>query len=302
VIPPAWYAPLPSFLWQVALHSAIMGLIFYGWATRLGLPSGRAKRRLLALLLVLPFLTASVPGRTGLEFRERVAWLDSGRLLAVPLPWGLRVHHAVLLGAAMVVVLTVWQELLPALRRRGSATAAVPDALVRIVRSLPGWGRCRIAVAPADAITLATAGWPWRPRVIVSRGALRALGPEELAIALRHENAHWQGNRWARSHALFLVRLLQCYNPVALWAFREYCLEVEIECDAEAAGGGAARLLAGTLLKIYEATDRRDLATRAALRKRVDVLLGGGLRDDALPRASIAVAAALLLVTLPWIV
>ncbi len=302
MIPPAWYAPLPAFLWQVALHSWVMGLVFYGWAARLGLPSGRAKRRLLALLLVLPLLTAAVPGRAGLEFRERLAWLDSGRVLAVPLPWGFGVHHAVLLGAAMLVLLTLWQEVLPALRRRGTGAAEVPDPLAGAVRGLPGWGRCRIAVTASDAIALATTGWPWRPRVIVSRGALGALGAEELAIALRHENAHWQARRWARSQALFVLRLAQCYNPVALWAFREYCLEVEIECDAEAAAGGHARLLAGTLLKIYDSTDRRDLAARAALRKRVDVLLGGTVRDDALPGASIALATALLLMALPWIV
>jgi hypothetical protein len=302
VIPPAWYAPLPSFLWQVALHSSVMGLVFYGWASRVGLPSGRAKRRLLVLLLVLPLVTAAVPGRAGLEFRERWAWLDSGRLLAVPLPWGFRIHHAVLLGAALVLLLTAWQELWPALRRRGTDSAQAPDGLARAARRLPGWERCRVAVAPSDAITLATSGWPWRPRVVVSRGALRALGPEELAIALRHENAHWRRGRWLRSHALFLVRLLQSYHPVALWAFREYCLEVEIECDAEAAAGSDARLLAGTLLRIYETTDRRDVATRAALRKRVDVLLGDGLRDDALPGPAIAVATALLLGSLPWIV
>lgn len=302
MIPAAWSVPLPSFLWQVALHSSIMGFILYGWAVRLALPSGRAKRRLLALLLVLPLLTAAVPGRGGLDFRERLAWLDSGRLLAVPLPGGFRVHHAVLLAAAMILVLTLWQELAPALRRPRTTAVGVPDRVARLARSLPGWGRCAVRLASSDAITLATGGWPWRPRVIISRGALAGLGEEEMAIALRHENAHWQAHRWVRAHALFVVRLLQCYNPVALWAFREYCLEVEIECDAEAVAGGEARLLAGTLLKIYDSTDRRDVAARAALRKRVDVLLGSAPRDDALPGFSIAVASAILLVVLPWIV
>jgi len=302
VIPASWYAPLPSFLWQVALHSWIMGLVFYAWARGVGLASGGAKRRLLALLLVLPLLTAAVPGRVGLEFRERLAWLDSGRLLAVPLPAGLRVYHVVLLAGLMMVVLTVWQELLPALRRPRTSPAGVPERLAQLARSLPGWERCAVVLSPSEDIALATGGWPRRPRVIVSQGALGRMSEDELGTVLRHENAHWRRGRWVRAHALFLVRLLQCYNPVALWSFREYCIEVEIECDAEAVAGRDPRLLSRTLLRIYESTDRRDLAARAALRKRVDVLLGGGRQDDALPAATIVLAAVILLAVLPWCV
>lgn len=302
MIPAYWYAPLPSFLWQVALHASIMGIVFYGWALRMRVPSGRGKRRLLALVLLLPVLTAAVPGRSGLEFRERLAWLDSGRLLAMPLPGGLRAYHVVLVAALMMVVLTLWQELLPVLRRPATTTAGVPEGLVRLARSLPGWGRCGVRLAVVEAIILATSGWPWRPRVIVSRGALAALGEEELATALRHENAHWQRGRWARSHALFLLRLLQCYHPVALWAFREYCLEVEIECDAEAVAGGDPRLLSRTLFRLYESTDRRDVAARAALRKRVDALLDAPRPDETLSDLAIAVASAILLGVLPWVV
>jgi BlaR1 peptidase M56 len=302
VIPAYWYSPLPSFLWQVVLHSWILGMIFYAWAYHVQLPSGRAKRRLLAVLLILPLLTAAVPGRSGLDFRERIAWLDSGRLLAIPLPAGIRIYHVVLLVVVMTVALTVWQEVLPALARPRAGRAEVPERLAREARSLPGWSRCRILLNPSEGILLATDGLPGHPRLIVSRGALERLSEDELAIVVRHENAHWQAGRWGWSHALFLVRLIQCYNPVALWSFREYCLEVEIDCDAEAVAGRDARLLTRTLLTIYESTDRRDVAARSMLRKRVDVLLEDGRRDDALPVTTIVVAASLLLLVLPWVV
>ncbi len=302
MIPGYWYSPLPSFLWQVVLHSSIIGVIFYAWAHRLGLPSGRAKQRLLTALLVLPLLTAAIPGRSGLEFRERTAWLDSGRLLAVPLLDGARLYHVAFLVALMMVALTVWQELLPPLRRPRASSADVPGEVARLARRLPGWERCEVVLSPSEDILLATGGRPGRPRLIVSRGALGRLTGDELEVAVRHENAHWRGGRWTRSHALFLARLLQCYNPVALWSFREYCLEVEIACDADAVAGQDPRLLTRTLLKIYESTDRRDVAARSALRKRVDVLLGGGPCDDALPAATIAVAVSILLVVLPWVV
>jgi len=72
-MPDAWSAPFWSYLWQVALHSSVMGLILYVWAHRVGLPSGRTKRRLLMLLLVLPMLTAAVPGRDSVDFASALA-------------------------------------------------------------------------------------------------------------------------------------------------------------------------------------------------------------------------------------
>jgi len=274
----------------------------HAWAHRVHLPSGRSKRSLLAALLVLPLLTAAMPGRTGLEFHEQLAWLDSGRILAVPLGAGIRLYQIVLLVALLMVALTVWQEVVPAVRRRKTGFTKAPEELARLARSLRGWERCEVLMSPSGDILLATGGWPRRPRLIVSRGALGRLSEDELTTVLQHEHAHWQAGRWIRSHGLFLVRLLQCYNPVALWSFREYCLEVEIECDAAAVSGRDPKLLGRALLKIYESTDRRDVASRSALRKRVDVLLEGDRRDDGLPGATLVAALSILLVVLPWVV
>jgi Zn-dependent protease with chaperone function len=284
------------------LHSAIAGIVFYAWAQRRRLPSGRAKRRLLAVLLILPLITAAVPGRAGVAFRERLAWLDSRPVLAIPLFWGLRARDAVVAAAAMMVAVTIGQELLPVLRRRRPRLDA-PESLVQSARRLPGWERCQVMLTPGDEVALATGGRPGRPRLIVSRGALTRLAEDQLDMVLRHENAHWQGGRWIRAHALFLVRLLQCFNPVALLAFREYCLELEIECDAAAVAGRDARLLVRTLLMIYETTAPRDIAARSALRKRAAILLGDSpLDDDALPTPTLVAAAGILLVMLPWLV
>ncbi len=303
MIPSYWYAPLPSFLWQVVLHSSVAGFLLLAWARRIGLPSGRAKRRLLSLLLVLPLVTAAIPGRATLEFRARLAWLDSGRVLAIPLLGGVHVYHVALLVALTMIGLTAWQEVLPVLRRPVAAPGALPDSLLRLVRGLPGWERCEVTVGPAEAIALATGGWPRHPRLFISRGAMARLAEDELTVVIRHEHAHWQGGRWTWTHLLFLARLLQCHNPVALWTFREHCLEVEIECDAAAVAGQDPRLLARTLLAIYESIDRRDVAARSALRKRTEVLLGDDPKDDdALPVATLVTVSALLLLTLPWLV
>jgi hypothetical protein len=61
-------------------------------------------------------------------------------------------------------------------------------------------------------------------------------------------------------------------------------------------------MLARILLKIYETTDRRDIAARGSLRKRVDVLVGGGPSDAALPPLTLLAACTAMALVLPWIV
>lgn len=293
-----------SYLWQVALHSGTMGLILYLWVHRVGLPSGRTRQRLLALLLVLPMVTAAIPWRATVEFGERVAWLNSARLLAIPLPVGFEgVHlaHALATGGALMVLITIWQEILPALRPRAPSDGPAPEALVASARTRPGWEQCEVLVTREPALEAATSGRPGRPRLILSRGALETLKREELEAVLTHEHAHWQAGRWWQTHAMFAIRLLQSHNPVAMWAFREYCIEMEIGCDAAAVAGRDPRLLARVLLRVYQSTTRRDLAARGALRKRVDVLLAGG-PDDTLPPFTLSAISAVMLVVLPWLV
>lgn len=300
---------MTAYLWQVALHSGTMGLILYIWVHRVGLPSGRTRQHLLGLLLVLPMVTAAVPWRSSVEFGERVAWLNSARLLAIPLPFAdgrVHVAHLVVIAGLLTVIATVWQEVMPALRHvlqsTGRSISAPPAALVASARALDGWARCDVRITADDTVEVVTTGRPGHPRLLISRGALAALSPDELDAVLAHEHAHWQGGRWWRTHALFLVRLLQSYNPVALWAFREYCIEDEIACDAAAAAGRDPRLLARVLLRVYQTTDGRDLAARAGLRKRVDVLLAGGTEDRPVPAFMIPAVSILMLVVLPWLV
>jgi Zn-dependent protease with chaperone function len=297
-----WPGPVAAYLWQAALHSWVMGVIYYTWAHRIGLPSGRTKRRLLATLLVLPLVTPLVPGRTSIAFAERSAWLNSARVLAVPLPFGFHVSDVLLAVAVMTLGLTFWQEVLPALRRTPSEDLGDNAALVIAARRLPGWERIRVGVSASESTIVVTSGVPGRPRLIVSRGALEALAPGSLDAVMRHEHAHWQAGGWYVSHALFAARLVQAANPAALWAFREYCVEQEIGCDATAVAGSDRSVLARVLLRIYEETDRGDVAARSTLRKRVDLLLDDGPEDAALPPLTVAAAAVVMALVLPWIV
>lgn len=298
--PLAWLA---GYLWQAALHSFLASLAFYAWSRQLPLAPGRAKRVLLATLLVLPLLTAAVPGRATPAFRDELAWFDSGRFLALPLAGDLRLAHLVAAAGAAVAAVTLVQEVLPALRRPRRAALPAPAALVDRVRSLPGWERAAVELTAGGEPAAAAAGPPWRPRLLLSADLLERLDERALGAVLRHEHAHHRPRSWWAVHALFAARLLQCANPVALWLFREYLVEVEIDCDRRAAAGEGGRPLARSLLALYERTDRRDLAARATLRLRVDLLLGrrAAAGDELHPR-TLAAAGALLAVLLPWVV
>jgi beta-lactamase regulating signal transducer with metallopeptidase domain len=202
-----------------------------------------------------------------------------------------------------VALATAWQELMPLLDRPSLSIEPPPKQLVRNARSLRGWARCRVGLASTDEVRLATSGFPWSPRLIVSRGASERLTDEQLGAVLRHEHAHWTGRRWWATHLLYAARLLQPFNPVALGCFREYTVELEIDCDEDATRGGGRRTLAGVLLQIYESTDPGDVAARSTLRRRVEALLGDVPRsNDAIPRSALIFALSALAVVLPWLV
>jgi hypothetical protein len=297
---PAVLFPLPAYLWQVTLHSWVMGLILYVWVRRNRVPSGRSKRRLLILLLTLPFATAAVPGRATPDFGARVAWFDSARVLAIPLGHRWHLADVFLLLFGLTVLVTIWQHVAPWQGRPRTVADPPPESLIAMARSFRGWSTCRVRMSPSDAVLVASRGWPARAQLIVSRGALAALTPPELELATAHEHA--RSTDWTEIHVVFVAHVLQCYNPISLLAFRKYCLEVEIGCDARATAGRDPNALARVLLKAYQSTDRGDFMSRGTLRRRVDILFAGGADDHALPIATLAGAAVVLLLVLPWIV
>jgi len=302
LIPAYWYSPVVVVGWQIILHSLVAGGALYAWSRHLRLPSGRTKRRILCTLLILPLITALAPGRNSFSFREQTAWLDSLRVLAIPLFDGVCVYHLALGTVALSILVSLWQEVLPLMWRRRTCNR-VPERVLQWARELPDWHHCRVRTTDDEEIFLATVGWPSRPQLLVSAGALQRLTDEELRAVLRHENAHWRGGRWLVTHALFVIRMLQCHNPIALWTFREYSIEVEIDCDADAVAGRDPRFLARALLKVYESTDPRDYSTRSTLRRRMNILLGKTDHEDrALPLETLVFVALVLVGLLPWIV
>src|SRR5581483_12242870 len=135
-----------------------------------------------------------------------------------------------------------WQEILPVLHRlrRGDASVDVPQELLAAARALAGWERVVVHGVDDAHLVAAAGGTPRRPRLVVCTGLLGALDDDALLAVVRHEHAHATPRRWWAMHALFLVRLVQLFNPVALWLFREYAVETEIACDRAAIAEGDA--------------------------------------------------------------
>jgi Zn-dependent protease with chaperone function len=287
-----------TWLWHVGLHSFIAGILLYAWARHLALPAGRTRRLLLAAVLVVPLGTATLaPG-----LATAAPWFDSARVLALPAGLGLTVADLAVAAGALTAAIAFVQEILPSLRPPRRSRGAIPIWLGHAARSLPGWQRCTLHLVAGRETFVATGGLPRRPHLLLSPDVVDLLPQGELEAVLRHENAHHTPRRWWTLHLLFAARLLQLPNPVALWVFRGYTLELEVACDADAVAGRDPRPLARALLAVYDRTDRRDVASREALRRRVDALLGRApVVDRALPPESVAAAVALLLLLLPWI-
>lgn len=298
-----------TWFWRVALHSFVAGTALYAWSRRLALPAGRTRRLLLAAVLVVPLATAAA-GPALVGETAGAAWFDSSRFLALPLAFGLQVADLAVAAGVVTAAIALVQEVLPALLERPRRSGdPIPLWLGWEARSLPGWERCTVQLVVGRPLLVATGGLPGaRPHLHLSPDVLTRLSRDELAAVLRHENAHHTPRRWWALHLLFAARLLQLANPVALWVFRRYTLELELACDRDAvAGRGSAptssRALVRALLTVYEGTDRRDVAGREALRRRVDALLGRvRFEDRALPPESLAAAVVVLLLALPWIV
>jgi Zn-dependent protease with chaperone function len=301
--PEYWYLPPIAYAWQVTLHSLVAGSVFFAWARHHGLGSGRSKRTILCVLLVLPLVTAAIPGRGSDTFRDTEAWLDSARVLSLRVGLDLHVADLALIVGAAALLATFWQEVVPIFRPARADFTVLPDRLVRIAAAVPDVGRFRLGVLPDRRIMLATTGTPWAPRLLVSAGALEDLDDDELLATLLHERAHWNGRRWLATHALYAIRLFQCWNPAALWTFRTYGVEIEVACDAEAIAGHDGKPLIRALLKVYETLGRGDVAARRTLRLRIDELRGAnGAHGNEVSVEAVLLATGVLAFLLPWLV
>ncbi|MDX1584839.1 MAG: M56 family metallopeptidase, partial [Thermoanaerobaculia bacterium] len=154
-----------------------------------------------------------------------------------------------------------------------------------------------------DHLGAATGGTPWRPKLYLSENLAESLDRNEVEAVLRHEYAHLRPSRWWTVHVLFVARILQAHNPVALWVSREYSVETEIECDREAVRD-EPRDLARVLFAIHQEIGGNDPVRRRVLERRIDVLLGRSPeahRVARLPSLALSLSGIVMATLLPWV-
>jgi beta-lactamase regulating signal transducer with metallopeptidase domain len=146
----------------------------------------------------------------------------------------------------------LWQRrrLARLLRRAVPADAALTATVAELSARL-GLRR------PPRAVLLDGGGSPfvcgvWQPALVLPRGTLAALAPEQLRQVVLHELAH------VRRRDLFwgwlpeVARLVWWFHPVAYWVVYQVRLERELACDqlALAHGGGTPADYAETLVRV----------------------------------------------------
>jgi Zn-dependent protease with chaperone function len=272
-----------DLLAQAAFHTLVASLyveaLVRTWRARD--PGQRIALRLIALgypLVLFPALLLLFPLREGDAFREEVAllvgrsWQQLRFLGAGLFQWFVGTVSA--LGLALLLM-----DLVPFLaRRRGAA-----PPLAR--------GRGEAAALVAEVVALSArlgidrpppVAWVDRqspmlfctgvlhPAVVVSRGAVELLDPEELRAALAHELAHLARRDPAASWGVLCARILMWFNPAFQVVARAVARDAEWLADDRAAEACGDRLaLASGLLKLHRATAgggmRRPLPFAATL-------------------------------------
>ncbi len=241
----AWATgPVGSYAVQVLLHAVLTMLLVDSaiiiWQVRI--PAERYRLRLLVLVLPVAMPTlyqALFPERGSFYFRLDNAVFDSTAWFSWPLFGSVSVGDtlfAAVVGSTTVVV--VLQELLPIARQLVGRRQLLDDAIAdRGLSELVGGLAPRLGVdAPPVLIVedeepmMMTLGVR-QASIVISRGLLARLSPDELQMALMHELAHVARRSNPIILAVFLLRLWMFFNPVGLLAFRRLLHEDELVCD-----------------------------------------------------------------------
>jgi len=283
---------------QAALYGIVSAVVVETLIRRLPVPApgDRFRYRLCTLILPValpPLFGALAPLRATEAFADLALFSTSRWQRLAVAGVGLRDLGLAVLGVlgAALVLRDIWRDALHwwrdrrALRPRGTHRgAADPDPVLQaevegLARRM-GIATPRLLLLDTDAAILHCRGVR-RPTVMVARGVVDRLAPDQLRGALAHELAHVRHRDVERGWLLALLRAVQWFNPVAQLVARRAALEVEWRADAEAAAVTAQPLaLARALLTCVRGRDTEFLGLLgrgrvAALEQRCRRLLDG---------------------------
>ncbi|MFV2017279.1 M56 family metallopeptidase [Micromonospora sp. LOL_023] len=317
------FAAVITACWLAAQVLTRSGWLGQGWTWRsprvailcwqaLGLAVGLAAIGLPLAIGLAPYRTG--PGRAAGMFlgdlaTAGTAWLTGHGRPADAFPAGLGPSRLTLVGVAGVIAAVLLGSTVRSLLAAVRAQRRHRDLLVLVARADPAAPGALVLDHPSAAAYCLPGV---RPTVVVSAGALRLLGPGELAAVLSHERAHAD-----ERHDLVLLPFTALCRalPRLRWlraAHEAVALLVEMRADDKACGQHAGEPLA-TALRRFAAAGHRITPAGALgvagaapdappvgdreLDARVRRLTGSGPAPRLRPAA--ASAAALLLLALP---
>jgi Zn-dependent protease with chaperone function len=197
---------------------------------------------------------------------------------------------------------------------RGLRAAAASRRFLR--RCQRAGRRTRLPGDPAEAwivdgaAALLALGGIVRPRLIISRGVVTALSPEQLAAALRHERAHWTSRDNLKRLGILLTPGILPFAGSSRTLERGWRKFTEWAADDCAVAGDARRsfALAGALVRVARMTAEAPPSSLAMLllgdtdqlSSRVDRLLRAAQpTPDAVGSPPILALSAILLMAAP---
>ncbi len=258
-----WADILAQAIFHTLVASLFVEALVRSW--RVTHPGQRMALRLTALgypLVLFPALVLAFPARADEGFQDRAIFVarrwEDLHVFGVGL---FTIWLGLFAGLGALLFLMDLVPLVRGRRRPRLAERAVdgPEASA-VAAELPALAAVLVVPTPPviyldrDAPVLFCTGVR-RPAIVVSRGTVALLDPEELRAALAHELAHLAGRDPLKSWVAMGARALMCLNPAFQVVARAIARDAERVADERAAHACGDRLaLASGLLKLHRAT------------------------------------------------
>jgi Zn-dependent protease with chaperone function len=199
--------------------------------------------RIMTLILpvsMFPLYNLINLNRNSIIFREETALLNINRWLTIEL-WGIipvgTILLIFLLGTAVIFFL---QEVIPIIkdsfpRKKNDDLNTFPvdretDSMATELSKLLGIEKPSVQLIRDRNPVILTSGAK-NHSIVISSGLISMLDKEQLTSAIAHELAHIMRRSNATTWAIFIMRILMFFNPIALIVFRRIVQDDEHICD-----------------------------------------------------------------------
>jgi Zn-dependent protease with chaperone function len=238
------------------IMAAVAGLALRTW----NIQDPRLRQRFRLLVILVPIFSFPLyqlinPLRSLPQFRLQ-ALFDVNRWLTLEV-WGFFPIGLLLLAVlATTAMVFLFQEMIPVVQHSAKSRSSRPEGKRRAPNSFVRSFANTLSIQAPDIMILdddepvlfSITGK--QPVICISSGLMAVLTPEQVQAAFAHEVAHIARSRRPLLVAVFLLRIIMFFNPVALAKFRHAVRDEEKICDDIAVSlTGNPGALAGALEK-----------------------------------------------------